>query len=101
MAVGGHWQKNDEAVKNFMVSSDNGESWKLGESMPNGFRSCIRCAKHSNKLITSGRNGVDISSDNGKTWIKTDLPPFYAFDISDNEDLMVFAGAYGKVAVKR
>lgn len=100
IATGGHWQYNEQSENNFIISTDSGENWGLAKSMPNGFRSCIRYGHSSGMIIVSGRNGVDISSDIGETWLKTDLPPYYTFDLSDTENLIVFAGAIGKVAIK-
>ena len=95
--TGGNYLRPDIADNNFAISTDNGNSWNATPAMPNGFRSCVKPLNKTNTLVVCGRTGVDISNDFGETWIKTGLPAYYTFDISPNEDFIVFAGSEGKV----
>ncbi len=98
VATGGNWQAPQIADSNFVVSKDGGLTWQLSQQMPNGFRSCVKAISNKDEyLIACGRNGVDISTDLGQTWIKTKLSAYYTMDISPNKDFIVFAGAKGKV----
>ncbi len=99
VATGGNWQTPTIADSNFAISTDCGKTWQLTEQMPNGFRSCVKqLSKDDESLIVCGRNGVDISTDFGQSWIKTKLPGYFTMDISPNGDFIVFAGAKGRVA---
>ncbi|NOQ27014.1 MAG: hypothetical protein GQ564_16760 [Bacteroidales bacterium] len=95
--TGGNYLEPDIADNNFAISTDNGNSWSATPTMPNGFRSCVKPLNKTNTLVVCGRNGVDLSNDFGETWIKTELPAYYTFDISPNEDFIVFAGSEGRV----
>lgn len=95
--TGGNYLTPDIADNNFAISTDKGNSWNATPTMPNGFRSCVKSLNKTNTLVVCGRNGVDISNDFGESWIKTNLLAYYTFDISPNEDFIVFAGSEGRV----
>lgn len=96
--TGGNWQEPNIANNNFAISKDGGKTWTLTPTMLNGFRSCVKSLNTTKSFVVCGRNGVDISNDFGKTWVKTKLAPYYTCDISQKDDFIVFAGSEGRVA---
>ena len=53
--------------KNCAFSDDGGKTWKLPESPPHGYRSCVEFLT-AKRLIACGLTGVDISEDSGLNW---------------------------------
>ena len=75
IAVGGDYRKPDAIRSNVAITSDGGKTWSVPEfendkQRPSGFRSVVVCTSHDGKsfFVTGGTNGIDISSDLGKTW---------------------------------
>jgi hypothetical protein len=65
--VGGdylHPNRNDSIA---CYSSDNGNSFFLSETQPQGYRSHVIHLKEK-KIIAVGPTGIDVSSDGGKNW---------------------------------
>lgn len=98
IAAGGCWEKPDEAIQNVAISSDAGKNWTLTKTFPSGFCSCIRYLKKSKSIVTCGTNGADMSKDMGNTWEKLPIKGCNAFDVSDDEAFIVFAGSKGDIA---
>lgn len=97
--TGGCWQNPTEAIDNVAISSDKGKTWRLTKSFPSGFESCVKYLPKSKSIIVCGTNGVDISTNLGDKWSKTLLQGYNAMDLSDNENLLVFVGSKGRIAV--
>ena len=68
IAVGGDYQKPDQATSNAAYSVDGGESWQAVKTPPHGFRSAVAYDTTRKLWITVGPNGTDISTDDGKNW---------------------------------
>lgn len=64
--VGGNYQKPNASDSTAVYTSDGGKTWKISEKCPNGYRSCV--TGDQNMLFSCGTNGIDYSTDNGKTW---------------------------------
>lgn len=64
--VGGNYTKPTASDSTAVYTSDGGLSWKISEKCPGGYRSCV--TGDQNLLFSCGTNGIDYSTDNGKTW---------------------------------
>ncbi len=65
VAVGGDYTNPDSTATCVFYSSDGGKSWTEGRGMY-GYRSCVICVNEV--LYACGTNGIDYSTDLGKTW---------------------------------
>ena len=54
-------------LKDIGQSYDGGKTWKLPESPPHGYRSCVEFLT-AKRLLACGLTGVDISADSGLNW---------------------------------
>ena len=68
VAVGGDYQKPEDATNNAAWSYDGGRSWHRSETWPHGYRSAVDYDKTDNYWITVGPNGTDISRNDGRNW---------------------------------
>jgi photosystem II stability/assembly factor-like uncharacterized protein len=74
VAVGGDYQKPEQATRNIAVTNDGGRTWRLPEqSQPAGFRSGVVYArsKRGLALVTVGTSGSDYAL-NGAAWQRLD-----------------------------
>ena len=66
VVVGGDYTKPIESKNTCFYSLNGGKSWKKPKKSPRGYRSCVIV---SNKVLyCCGTNGIDYSTDYGKTW---------------------------------
>lgn len=71
VAVGGDYKEPDNDKRVAIYSNDAGDTWRLAEAQPGGFRSAV--ASFSNgDFAAVGPNGTDISHDKGVHWQHTD-----------------------------
>ncbi len=71
VVVGGTYDKVDEAIDNLAVTSDGGATWTLVKDHGlSGFRSVVAFYKagSADRVIAIGPSGVDVSTDDGRTW---------------------------------
>ena len=101
VAVGGTYDKPDDATSNICITDDGGRSWQVPQSRPSGFRSCIaiRRIDEQLQLICVGSNGCDISTDFGNNWKTLSQQPFHAIAFSPSGTLGIAVGGDGKVGV--
>lgn len=64
--VGGNYTKPTNMDSTGIYTSDGGKTWHLAEKQPHGYRSCV--TGNSKLFFTCGSNGIDYSTDFGKTW---------------------------------
>jgi photosystem II stability/assembly factor-like uncharacterized protein len=79
VAVGGDYTKPERTERVAAYSLDQGQTWKLAEKGPRGYRSAV--AKYGTGFIAVGPNGADTSAD-GIRWVsagKLDLNAVAAF----------------------
>ena len=101
IAVGGDYQKQNQAKANVAKTTDGGKTWQLVEDSDKlEFRSCVSFLNEpsSNYLITVGRSGCDYSSDNGETWKLFSTTGYYTFDFANSGLFGWAAGSEGRVA---
>jgi hypothetical protein len=65
--VGGNYLTPDSSDKNCVITADGGLHWQYPSTPPHGYRNCVAYIKKY-QWITCGYNGVDFSSNDGKTW---------------------------------
>jgi photosystem II stability/assembly factor-like uncharacterized protein len=68
IAVGGDYQKPQQATSNAASSFDGGDTWQPAQTQPRGYRSAVAYDPAQKLWITVGPNGTDISTDDGKNW---------------------------------
>ncbi len=66
VVVGGDYKQPDKNTQNSWFSSNGGITWESSIKPANGYRSCVTGNKKI--LFACGTNGIDYSSDDGKTW---------------------------------
>ncbi|WP_300666417.1 sialidase family protein [Fluviicola sp.] len=64
--VGGNYTKPNMSDSTAVYTTNGGLTWHLSEKQPNGYRSCV--TGDPTILFSCGTNGIDYSSDGGKTW---------------------------------
>jgi photosystem II stability/assembly factor-like uncharacterized protein len=68
IAVGGDYQKPDQASANAAFTRDGGVNWIASQTPPHGYRSSVAYDARQKLWIAVGPNGTDISTDDGKNW---------------------------------
>jgi hypothetical protein len=66
MIVGGNYTQPNDTTGTAVYTTDGGTTWQQAEAFPKGYRSCVT----GNKKVqfVCGSNGIDYSTDGGKTW---------------------------------
>ncbi len=97
--VGGDYQKEKESNANFAITSDGGQTWKLGSQLP-GYRSAVSYVPTGGRwdLIACGPSGSDYSSDGGRTWIPIDSTGYDALSFLPNSPSGIAVGENGRIA---
>ncbi|MEO6671113.1 MAG: oxidoreductase [Ferruginibacter sp.] len=96
MVVGGDFTMKDSSAKNCFFTNDAGSTWRSPVVPPHGYRSCIEWLKKTN-WISCGLNGVDYSTDDGKTftWISKD--GYHVCRKAKKGKMVFFAGGGGRI----
>jgi len=95
VAVGGNYLDSANTNGNCIITSDGGLTWKLPKAPPTGYRSCVT---HNGEgvLICTGRNGVDVSYDNGENWKHITDDAYYSCVVKGSSGWLT--GREGKMA---
>jgi photosystem II stability/assembly factor-like uncharacterized protein len=96
IAVGGDFAADSVRDRNCFVSKDGGQSWSVPKSSPNGYRSCIEFLS-SDRVITCGLNGVDVSVDEGNTWTSISRDSFHACRKAKKGTAVFLSGNNGRI----
>ena len=95
VVVGGNYLDSASVEGNCAITSDGGLTWQLPNVPPTGYRSCV--AYNGNGiLITTGRNGIDVSFDKGMNWKHVSDAAYYSCVITENSGWLT--GKTGKLA---
>lgn len=72
--VGGDYRKENEAIDNLAVTRDGGVTWNLVKGL-SGYRSAVAYVpgNHPPSLVAVGPSGVDYSTDDGRTWLRSGI----------------------------
>jgi photosystem II stability/assembly factor-like uncharacterized protein len=84
VAVGGDYRDPDNAHSVAIYSNDSGNSWRLAEHQPGGYRSAVVFLSDRD-LVTVGTNGTDVSHDAGVDWQHADALNLNAIVFSGSE----------------
>ena len=80
-AVGGNYLKPNDCSSNYLFSKNKGKTWQKSKHPPLGYRSSI--VKNGKLMFTAGTNGLDVSTNQGKTWVKVTDSNYFALLITD------------------
>lgn len=96
MVVGGDFNTKDSVFKNCIITHNAGKTWMTPEISPHGYRSCVEYIDKKN-WVSCGLNGVDYSSDEGKTftWISKD--GYHVCRKAKKGKAVFFAGGGGRI----
>lgn len=97
IVVGGDFNNAASTEKNCFYTSNGGKSWKAPEIPPHGYRSCVEFLSLKD-VISCGLNGVDFSTDGGKTWEWISKEGFHVCRIARIGTAIFLAGNNGKIA---
>jgi BNR/Asp-box repeat len=95
--VGGDFGLPNATEKNCFYTTNRGKTWKAPKIPPHGYRSCVEYLSQKD-ILTCGINGVDYSSDGGKSWKWISKEGFHVCRIARNGSAVFLAGENGKVA---
>lgn len=91
MIVGGDYTKKDAIEPNVFFTNDAGKTFSKPVVLPRGYRSGVTYI-NDNSWIICGLNGVDISEDNGKTWINISNESFHVVKTAKTGSTIFLAG---------
>jgi hypothetical protein len=97
IVVGGDFKMDSSTIKNCFLTSDHGKSWYAPKVPPHGYRSCVEFLSKQD-ILTCGPNGVDYSSDSGKTFSLISHEGFHVCRIAKYGPSIFLAGSNGRVA---
>jgi hypothetical protein len=95
--VGGDFNSPSSSEKNCIYTINAGKTWKVPKIPPHGYRSCVEYLSQKD-LVSCGLNGIDYSSDGGKTWKWISKEGFHVCRIARNGSAFFLAGENGRVA---
>jgi hypothetical protein len=95
VVVGGDYTKPNESKNTCFYSLNGGKTWKKPKKSPNGYRSCVK--EENGVLYCCGTNGIDFSTDFGKTW--NSLSKENCFALSSNETSIFATTTNGRIII--
>lgn len=95
VAVGGNYLDSASINGNCAITSDGGLSWHLPQTPPTGYMSCV-VYNSSGILISTGRNGTDVSFDKGNNWKHMSEDAYYSCVLNESSGWLT--GRSGKLA---
>lgn len=95
--VGGDFYLKDATNQNIAITKNAGKDWEFPQIPPHGYRSCIEFIR-KNIWITCGLNGVDISKDDGTTFIQISNESFNVCKKAKKGRAVFLAGNHSKIA---
>ena len=96
IVVGGDFNTKDSTTKNCFITTNGGKSFFAPATPPHGYRSCVEYLG-GNTWICCGLNGVDYSTDNGRTWGWIGKQGYNVCRKAINGKAVYFAGSDGRV----
>lgn len=96
IVTGGDFSNDSLTDRNCFYTTDGGRSWKAPKEPPHGYRSCVEYLSKDD-LLTCGLNGVDYSSNGGKSWRLIAKEGFHVCRIARLGTAIYLAGNNGKI----
>lgn len=96
VVVGGDFTKDSSTEKNCFITYDGGKKWIAPKEPPHGYRSCAEYLSKDD-ILACGLNGVDYSSNRGKTWQWISKEGFHVCHIAKSGTTIFLAGGNGKI----
>ena len=106
VAVGGDYSKPNETsgTAAYSIGEMRFLQWHAAKTPPHGYRSSVAYDSKSKTWITTGPNGTDISTDDGKNWTALKLRPGQPADTDKNWNalsLPFVVGPHGRIGKLR
>lgn len=98
IVVGGDYQKDKRQDSTACYSIDKGLTWRLADSFPAGFQSCVEFVGQDTFLST-GTPGTNITTNGGKNWVKIDDVSYNVCRKAKHGTLILLAGDRGKIGI--
>ena len=96
IVVGGDFNRPDLDSANCCITHDGGKTWTFPIQSPHGYRSCVEYLGGKN-WVSCGLNGVDYSTDDGRTWHLISNESFHVCRRAISGRSVFFAGKDGRV----
>lgn len=96
LVVGGDFNADSSRTNNCFYSNDGGQTWMAPLVSPHGYRSSVEYFSKT-EAFACGLNGVDQTTDGGKTWVWISKEGFHVCRSSKLGDAIYLAGGKGKV----
>lgn len=97
IVVGGDFT-NTEAGPNCVITNDGGKTWTFPEKGPEGYKSCVEYL-YGDTWVCCGLTGVDISTDNGKTWKQISKDSYHTCRKAKNGNKVFLSGNESRIGV--
>lgn len=96
IVVGGDFNADSSTYNNCMFTKNRGKTWQTPTVAPHGYRSCVEYLS-ADDLLACGLNGIDYSSNGGKTWEWISKEGFHVCRIAKKGTSVFLAGGNGKI----
>jgi len=83
VVVGGDYLDPAIRMNICFFTEDGGDSWFNSIEPVRGYRSCV--ISHKSIFYSCGRNGIDVSLDNGQTWVPFADGPYFSLCTTDQQ----------------
>jgi photosystem II stability/assembly factor-like uncharacterized protein len=101
VAVGGDYKDPARANRVAIYSNDAGQTWRLAEQQPGGYRSAVASFSNGN-FVAVGPTGTDVSHDQGVHWDPAESLNLNAVSFAGTEGWAVGPkGAIARVRIRR
>ena len=97
IVVGGDFSADSSMEKNCFITHNGGRTWFAPNKPPHGYRSCVEFVSPKD-IFACGLNGVDYSSNGGKTFQWISKEGFHVCRIAKRGTAIFLAGGNGKIA---
>lgn len=97
IAVGGDYQDDGNTESAVLLTTNGGITWHEPAVGTNGYRSAVESIGDG-AWVATGTSGVDVSTDNGKTWTPVSKESFHAVRKAKNGSWVLLAGSDGRIA---